>query len=286
MASKKGDCAGSGSGARNVGKAGKVRVDGRQCRLSTEEKDGGKRVTFKLEERKEEAVEQEEGAVGLTDMKGMIKQMVRREIKDILKEQEDKVRKEIEDLKVSVKRVEEKLEVLSREDKEWEERWEEFRVGFESLGKKLQERIDKRIKERCRLRIREEEGESSEVRIREGTDSESEREGTWSRGGSRIFGSSGTVWSEDRLSSREVDKIRKWVNEKERSERKSNIVLRGVEMPSGIEKDKERGREWIQDLIKSKLGVECEINEVRKSGPVIVAKIKGEEGKREIMKNK
>jgi len=39
-------------------------------------------------------------------------------------------------------------------------------------------------------------------------------------------------------------------------------------------------------LIKNKLGVECIVSEVRKSGPVIVARIEGEEGKREIMRNK
>jgi len=94
------------------------------------------------------------------------------------------------------------------------------------------------------------------------------------------------VWSEDRLSSREVDKIRKWVNEKERLERKENVVLRGVDMPNGIEKEKGRGREWIKELIKNKLGVECEVSEVKRSRPVIVAKIEGEEKKREIMKNK
>jgi len=78
MASRKGDCAGSASGTRCVGKVGKIRVEGRQSRLATEEKDGEKRVMFKLEDRKEETEEQEAGTEGLTDMRAMIKQIVRR----------------------------------------------------------------------------------------------------------------------------------------------------------------------------------------------------------------
>jgi len=89
MASKKEDCVGNASGTRTVGKAGKVRIEGRQSRIATEEKDGGKRVTFKLEERKEEADKQEVGSEGLTDIRAMINQIVRREIKENLKEQEE-----------------------------------------------------------------------------------------------------------------------------------------------------------------------------------------------------
>jgi len=109
MASKKGDCAGSASGTRCVGKTGKVRVEGRQSRLATEEKDGGKRVTFKLEERKEETDKQEVGSEGLTDIRAMIKQIIRREIKENWKEQEDKLRKEIEELKTDVRKGEERV---------------------------------------------------------------------------------------------------------------------------------------------------------------------------------
>jgi len=113
------------------------------------------------------------------------------------------------------------------------------------LEKELYERIDKRIEELSRIQIREEEDETSEIRTREGSGSDSERGITWSRG-SRNYGSSGTVWSEDRLSSRKVDKIRKWVNEKERLERKGNIVrrvegtLRGVVMKRNREKKGKR----------------------------------------------
>jgi len=285
MASKKGDCAGSVSGSRSVGKAGKVRVEGRQSRLATEEKDGGKRVTFKLEERKEETDKQEGGSEGVTDIRAMINQIVRREIKENLKEQEDRLRKEIEELKTDVRKGEERVEGLRKEEGRWEEKWEEIRERFDKLEKDLFERMEKRVEEIWREQVREGEEVVSEARAGEGSGNESERGLSWSKG-SRNYGSTTTMWSEDRLSSREVDKIRKWVNEKERMDRKENIVLRGVVMPSEIEKEKDRGRDWIKELIKNKLGVECEVKEVRRSGPVIVARIEGEEGKKEIMRNK
>jgi len=145
-------------------------------------------------------------------------------------------------LKASVKIGEERVEDLRKEKRRWEEKWEEIRESFANLEKELYEKIDKRIEELSRAQVREEDDEISEVRTRERSSSKSERGISWSKG-SRNYGSSGTVWSEDRLSNREVDKIRKWVNEKERLERKENIVLRGVVMPNEIEKEKGRGRE-------------------------------------------
>jgi len=137
MASKKGDCAGSASGMRTVGKVGKVRIEGRQSRIATEEKEGGKRVTFELEERKEETDKQEAGSEGLTDIRAMINQIVRREIKESLKEQEDKLRKELEELKADVRKGEERVEGLRKEEGRWEEKWEEIRERFDKLEKDL-----------------------------------------------------------------------------------------------------------------------------------------------------
>jgi len=76
------------------------------------------------------------------------------------------------------------------------------------------------------------------------------------------------------------------VIEREREERKGNIILRRVTMSEVIAGERKKRQEWLKELINNKLGVVCEVGEVRKSGPVIVAKIIGEEGKKEIMKNK
>jgi len=46
---------------------------------------------------------------GLTDIRAMINQIIRKEIKENLKEQEDKLRKEIEELKTDVRKGEERV---------------------------------------------------------------------------------------------------------------------------------------------------------------------------------
>jgi len=68
--------------------------------------------------------------------------------------------------------------------------------------------------------------------------------------------------------------------------KKENVVLKGVKMPENLEKEKDKRVEWVKELIKKKLEVDCRINEVRKSGPVIIVKMENEEEKREIMKRK
>jgi len=63
-------------------------------------------------------------------------------------------------------------------------------------------------------------------------------------------------------------------------------VLKGVTLPREVEREREKRVSWMREFLKSKLGVECEISVVRRSGPVMVVKIEGEVGKREVMKNK
>jgi len=241
-----------------------------------EDKEGGKRVTFKLRDKEEKEV-RDEG-----EMRVVIRQIVRKEIKDSLKEQEDRLRKKIEDIKVSLKREEEKIEGLSKIERKWEEKWKETKEEMARIGKEIYEKVENRVLSGWQLG--EEEGEFSETRSREGLGYESERETIGSRGSRRRSMSSG--WSDDRLSSREVDKVRKMVTEKEREERKCNIIIRGLDIPEEIERERGRRKIWVKELIRNKVGVECEVKDLRKSGPVFVAKIEGENKKREIMMNK
>jgi len=76
------------------------------------------------------------------------------------------------------------------------------------------------------------------------------------------------------------------MGEKEKIDRKENIVLKGISMLEDIGKEKDKRIEWVKELIKGKLGVDCRINEIKKSGPVIIVKMDSEEGKKEIMKVK
>jgi len=57
-------------------------------------------------------------------------------------------------------------------------------------------------------------------------------------------------------------------------------------MPEEVAGERKKRQKWMKELLNNKLGVVCEVGEVRKSNPIIVAKIVGEEGKKEIMKNK
>lgn len=102
---------------------------------------------------------------------------------------------------------------------------------------------------------------------------------TFSRRGSSYNGSR---YSEDRLSERKVKYIRKWVVDKEKEERKCNIVIKD----KTSWKEGENGKEWVESFIKEKLGVQCKVTECRNSGFVIVAKIENEEKKKEVMRNK
>jgi len=232
MAGRRVESAGSSGSAKGVGvgKVGKGKAEDRQSRLAMVEKDGGKRVTFKLDE-KEEVVERHEA--GLADM---IRHEVKREINEELKEREEKMRKEIEEMRLGIKKKEEKWEgfreMVRGWETIWEGKWKEMREDLSRLEKELYTKLERKIEEMVKYRLGEEVEVTSQDSVREGHSCGSERGESVSKG-SRYGGSTGTIWSEDRLSNREVEKIRKWVSEKERMVRRENIVLRGIALPRG-----------------------------------------------------
>jgi len=222
MASKKGECAGSPSGGA-TSKTRKVRVEGGQSRLVAEEKAGEKRVTFRLGSRKHDEEDYEM-------WKEEVLTEVRREIRKEFKELETRLEKRIEEFKEidEVGNLEERLREKQRGWEEgWEKKWKEFKERLEETEREII-RVEKRLEEGEGERGREDETGTSEGSA--GARSRSEGGKGVSREGSR-YASSGTIWSEDRLSSREVERVRKWVNERDREERKDNIVIRGVDMP-------------------------------------------------------
>ncbi|EZA53343.1 hypothetical protein X777_06423 [Ooceraea biroi] len=91
-----------------------------------------------------------------------------------------------------------------------------------------------------------------------------------------------SIMSEDRLSWKEVKGIKKLMLDKEKLERRNNVVIKGMEV-SGNETDWLRK---VQDFFKNKLKVRCTIMHIRRSGQVLIAKISSEEEKKEIMDNK
>jgi len=106
-----------------------------------------------------------------------------------------------------------------------------------------------------------------------------------SRGSSKWI-SMKSIGKDSRLSCREVDRLRKWVNDKEREERRNNVIVRGMRIPKEIEKDKKETRKWAKSLIKEKIGVDCKAIGCRESETVLVIKLKNTKMKREIMRNK
>lgn len=88
------------------------------------------------------------------------------------------------------------------------------------------------------------------------------------------------------LSDKEVDKIKRWMSEKDKEERRCNIIIRGIEETKEMEGDKNKGCTWLREWFRDKLEVECKVEECRVSGKVIVVKLSNSEQKEEIMKNK
>jgi len=243
----------------------------------TEGKGGEKRVTFRLDSEKSSEENQERKAEILTEVSKIIKEEV--------KELEDRLNKKLEVIGEKVRVDKEHIENLRKRDNEWEKKWEETRKRLKEIEGEILEKVVNWVDER--RRETEESISTSEENTRRGV--RGEREAGPSREGSRIgsrIGSTSSIWSEDRLSNKEVGKVRKWVNEREREERKDNIILRGVTIPETEAGERRKRQNWVKELINSKLGVICEVGEVKRSGPVIVAKIIGEDKKKEIMRNK
>ena len=97
-----------------------------------------------------------------------------------------------------------------------------------------------------------------------------------------LGGDTGSVWSlrssvsgmsmrsAISFSDREMAKMKRMVFEKDRNDRKNNIVIREVEP------DVERLKEWIEEFAEDRLGVKVNVDYARISGKVVVAKIEGE----------
>jgi len=86
----------------------------------------------------------------------------------------------------------------------------------------------------------------------------------------------------NKLSCREVNRLRKWINDKEREERRNNVIVRGIRISKEIEKDKKEIREWAK-RIKEKIGVDCKVRLQRKWNNVSnkIGKCRNENGNNE-----
>ncbi|KAL6266184.1 hypothetical protein P5V15_003044 [Pogonomyrmex californicus] len=84
----------------------------------------------------------------------------------------------------------------------------------------------------------------------------------------------GTEESEKEVSERsgvrikEVEKLKRWITEKDREERQDNIVLKGIRLLKEKVGNRKESSEWAQNFIKEKIGVECKVNNCWNSGEI------------------
>ena len=191
------------------------------------------------------------------------------------------------------KTVSKRIETVDEEDA-WKRMKGEIK---EELIKVKKERIEL---EEIRERLVEKE-EAWEVRLGEiearlsvwekekeewryGTDEDREsvassgRNSMYSRATSKTGG--GSVGSAGSLSEREVAKLKRVAEKLEKEEKKCNICLKGWD------EREEMNKEILEKWIEEKLGVKCNMDWVRKSGRVIIAKVESWEKKEEIMGKK
>lgn len=165
-----------------------------------------------------------------------------------------------------------KSEIL-QEMKRMKEKWENRVKVIEDRLTEIEEYIREQREEKERgleelESLKASVDELSEVRSR----------GSWlsSRGSSRL---SLDKWS-DSLSDKDIGKIKRMLMDRDKEERRNNIVIKGANIEGRVTK------EWVEELIKGKLGIEIRIVRCKLSGKMIVATVEGEEAKKSVMLQK
>ncbi|XP_031777959.1 golgin subfamily A member 6-like protein 6 [Nasonia vitripennis] len=202
-----------------------------------------------------------------------------------------KIESVVRELKEELKSGKEKMEAM-----------EEKVESLESTVAELNERLTAATERQA-----ETSAETGEERFDAGA-TEGARGSTWSlRSGTsmrsmrsgRSRARSGNSWgsgASDAFSGREVSLMKKMLYDKDRAERACNIVVKGlaehmVELERLIGK-KDEVKDWVEKLIEEKLGTEVKVETARIGGGrsrvdrVVIAKLRSEEEKRKVMKNK
>lgn len=85
--------------------------------------------------------------------------------------------------------------------------------------------------------------------------------------------------SEAPLNEREVNKIRRWITDKDREERKANIVIKRIN-------DIKEIKDWTYKFLKDKLDVNSNIIQCKRNNNVFIVKLGKEEEKRKFCAGK
>lgn len=220
-----------------------------------------KKVSFKDSERSEEEIQE------MDKIRSECREFINKEMCEFWKEK---------------KKLTNMLEEMKKKEKNWE-------VRIRILEEKVEENNNeiKELKEVIE-KLRQDDTGEAEGSI------DKDRWSIRSRGSVRKDNSSwgGSVYtdiSEDRLSFREVGKLKKWIVDKEKEERRNNIVIKGMRITGGENCRGEVLKGHVTRMLEEKLDLrdkDCKIETCRWSGNVIIAKIRSEEEKKEVMKRK
>lgn len=92
--------------------------------------------------------------------------------------------------------------------------------------------------------------------------------------------------SEDKLSMREAGKLKRWLGDEEKEERRKNFVIKGISTEAYNElkgKDINDVKEWVKMFLKNKMDIDCNLEYCRWSTKVIIGKVGSSEEKKAIM---
>jgi len=170
------------------------------------------------------------------------------------------------------------IEELRNEIKGWKEGVERKIKNVEGLEDRLLVVEKFMVEQREEERKRKEEIERWERESRSSTGSGYSK---YSRSSKRSKASGGSRVS-DNISVREVERIvrKNLTSEKEKEERKDNIIIKGWVNVERIE------RERVEEFFKDRLGLEIKVKGCKVNGKVVVVNLNSSEDKKEIMKGK
>ncbi|XP_020298178.1 golgin subfamily A member 6-like protein 22 [Pseudomyrmex gracilis] len=187
----------------------------------------------------------------------------------------EKIRSESE-FELEKKRYKDSMEEWKKKEQFWEIRIRILEERIEEIGKIVKE-MQERDEEREEYWLSEREEMSGK--------SVASAASAVSRGMNSHIGSASDK-SIDRLSVREIYKIKSLISDKEKEDRKKNVVVKGIVEEKELKLIKEDPKRWAKFFFKSKLRLDCNVEQGRVSNKVIVIKLSSEEEKKAVMENK
>ncbi|XP_020295824.1 golgin subfamily A member 6-like protein 22 [Pseudomyrmex gracilis] len=185
------------------------------------------------------------------------------------------------------RRSESEFELEKKRFKEFLEEWRKKEQVQDIKIRILEERIDEIGKIVKEMKEREEEREEYWMAEREEMSGKSvaSAASALSRDMNSHIGSASDK-SVDRLSVREVHKIKSLISDKEKEDRKKNVVVKGIVEDKELELIKEDPKRWAKFFFKSKLRLDCNVVQGKVSDKVVVIKLSSDEEKKAVMENK